>query len=240
MFGSKKCSHCNRKIKKDFEFCPYCSSPIDNKKDYGMLGKSDDLRELDEKLGRSFSSSGIGSSIFEKMIASTMKMIEKEMQKSMMDNKMPKQMPNKINQNPNLKTNFELFINGKKVNLPGNIAGIQIEEVNGIPNMNSQNQPQKKLKAKMPKVSEEILEKSAKLPRKEAKSKVSRNSEKVIYELETPGLESVHNVLINQLENSLEVKAYTDKAVYFKNLKVKLQLLQYSLREGKLFLEFKA
>jgi len=232
MFGKKKCSRCNKKIDKNFDFCPFCANPIKNKNEYGLLGKSDDVNELNNMLGNRLMG-GLGNSIMDGVFKSAMKIVEKEMQ-----NLHREEMNlNKIQKSPNLKTNFELFVNGKKVNLPGNIAGVQIEEMPGTTKSGAIKSP----KQKMPKISNEILEKSAKLPRKEAKSRVSRTAEKVIYELETPNLSSLNNVLVNQLENSIEIKAYTDKVVYFKNIPIKLPLMQYSIKQdGKLILEFKA
>lgn len=231
MFGKRKCSNCNRKIEKDFEFCPYCANPIKNKKeDYGLLGKDDNINELNSGLNRDITRI-MGGSFMEKMMSSAIKMIEKELQKEAIQ----ANQATKNNAN-NMPANFELFINGKKVNLPGNISGIQIEDLSGK-NVQKQNMP---LKSRIPKVSEETMEKSAKLPRKEAKSHVTRTSDKVIYEIETPGLKSLNNVLVNKLESSIEVKAYTEKAVYFKTLPIKLPLMQYSLKEDKLVLEFKA
>jgi hypothetical protein len=227
MFGKRKCAHCNRKVEKDFDFCPYCSNPL-NKEDYGLLGKDDGFLNLNPFLGKS--TGGIGNSFMEKMMSNAIKMIEKEIQNSSIEQNLRRK-----EVNPNIQSKFELFINGKRVNLPGNISGLQIEEIPG--NKITQKIPQK---SRIPKVSEETLKNSAKLPRKEAKSHVTRTSNKVIYELETPGLVSLNNVLVNKLESSIEIKAYTEKAVYFKTLPVKLPLMQYSLKEDKIILEFKA
>lgn len=230
MFGKKKCNNCNRKIEKDFEYCPYCARPL-HKKDYGLLGKDDYMTGLNESMPSNLGGM-LGNGFMEKMMASAIKMVEKEMQKgSMQESNVRKTKINKT-----LPGNFELFINGKKVNLPGNIEGIQIENMPG----NMMGEKKESSKSRIPKVSQETMQKSAKLPRKEAKSHLTRTSDKVIYELDTPGLLSLNNVLVNKLENSIEVKAYTDKAVYFKTLPVKLALMQYSLKEDKLVLEFKA
>jgi hypothetical protein len=230
MFGKKKCNNCNRKIEKDFEYCPYCAKPL-HKKDYGLLGKDDYLGGLNEVIPNNFGGM-LGSSFIEKMMSNAIKMVEREMQKGVLqENNLRRTRVNK-----NLPGNFELFINGKKVSLPGNIEGIQIENMPATIDENKKSSS----KSKIPKVSEETMQKSAKLPRKEAKSHLIRTSDKVIYELDTPGLLSLNHVLVNKLENSIEIKAYTDKAVYFKTLPVKLTLMQYSLKEDKLVLEFKA
>ena len=229
MFGKKKCVHCNRKVEKNFEYCPYCAQSL-NKKDYGLLGKNDDA-----DFGNLLSGNPnglLGGSFMEKMMSSAFKMIEKEMQKTAVRENENR----KTKINSNLHTNFELFINGKKVNVPGNIAGIQIEE---MPKEFSENK-KSNTKSKIPRVSEETMQKSVKLPRREAKTHLTRTSDKVIYEIETPGLVSLNHVLVNKLESSIEIKAYTEKVVYFKTLPVKLPLISYSLKEDKLILEFKA
>ena len=181
------------------------------------------------------SSSSLGGNLFGKMFSSTFKMVEKEMQRAMEEEaKMPK--AERIsNQNPNIRSDFQLFINGKRVPIPNNIAGLQIQE----PLFRGQISKKNHIQRTAPKISDETLKASKELPRKEAKSKVSRTSDRVIYELETPGLNKIENILINKLENSFEIKAYTENAVFFKTLQVKLPLMQYAIKEGKLFLEFK-
>jgi len=228
MFGKKKCAHCDRKIEKDFEFCPYCAQPLKNKKDYGLLGNDDYSDPLMNMMPGNMNNL-LGSSFIDKMMSSAIKMIEKEIKNEQLESKIKK-----LNFSQNIPTIFELFINGKKINLPGNIAGIQVEK---MPKSSENKSTQKN---KIPIVSEETLQKSAKLPRKEAKTHLTRTSDKVIYELDAPGLISLNQVLVNKLENSIEVKAYTEKVVYFKTLPIKLPLMQYSLKEDKLILEFKA
>ena len=241
MFGKKKCFKCERKIEKDFEFCPFCGNP-QKQKDYGFLGESDNINELDKMFNNSFADKSMDGSFMDKIFSGTlnsaMKIVEKEMrQMNGEDGKMRESLAD--NPNSNVRSHFELFINGKKVNLPGNIAGVTIEN---MPSGVIPAKTERQTKARMPKISEEILKKASKLPRKEAKSRISRTADKVIYELETPGINSLNEVLINKLESSIEIKAFTDKVVFTKNLPVKLPLMQYGINpsEGKLVLEFKA
>lgn len=227
-----RCSKCTKKVDKSFDFCPYCGVPMKSKEEYGLLGKSDDINELHSMFSQNLPG-GVSNSIFEKMIGSAMKLIEKEMQKASLDSMRATREMQKLPQHmPANNSNFELFVNGKRVNIPGNIAGLSIEE------MPSPEAPKQNKQTKIPKVSDELIKNSAKLPRKEAKTKLIRTADKVTYELDTPGLTTLNNVLINKLEDSLEVKAYTERAVFFKTLKVKLSLARYSLREDKLVLEF--
>jgi len=241
MFHKKvKCTRCHKDVDKKFDFCPYCASALkDMKKEYGMLGRTDDVGELDRMFNNSLASNS-GNSLFEKMFTGAMKMVEKELQKSMSEDMKIRQ-EKSIPAPNNVHSHVELFINGKKVNLPPNIAGIQIERVPQQGDSSSPHQQKQVKRQAAPKVSEETLQKSAKLPRKEAKTKLVRTSDKIIYELDTPGISSLNNVLVNQLENSIEVRAYTDKTVFFKTLSIKLPLMQYTVNptEGKLILEFK-
>jgi hypothetical protein len=225
----KKCPECSKKIERKFDFCPYCGIPLKDEGDYGLLGKSDDADLRGNSFNNAGSGIGIGGSFFDKIIGGAVRMIEKEMQKSATEAiKAERSMKSPRGLLGN--SNFELFINGKRVNLPGDIAGLQIEEPN--------QKISEERKVKIPKLSEETIKKSVKLPRIEAKTKLIRTSEKITYELETPGLISLSNVLINKLEDALEIKAYTENAVYIKTLQIKLPLTRYVLKQDKLVLEF--
>jgi len=223
MFG-KKCSQCGRRIRSSFLFCPFCgNSSIDRAKeerDYGMLGRNDfNQPQRPVQNNQGFPPS---NSIMDKMISGVignmMKMVEKEMQSNM-----KRETPN-IKNNPN----FQLFINGKKINIPN--MGEEIVE----------QKKQKKEKINFPMPSAELIKKSAKLPRKEAKTKLTREDDKIIYEMESPGVNSFENVLINKLEDSFEVKTFAKDRVFFKNIPIKLPLIKAYFGEGKLFLEFQA
>lgn len=224
----KRCQNCEKKIDRSFDFCPYCGVPSSNPKKYGLLGKTDNPQELNNFIQPKQELGGFTGNIMEKMLGSAFKMLEKEMGNLNKQEKNFEAMEKEFQKMP-MKTNLQLFINGKRVNLP------EFQS-----NMTKENKP-KQTKQKMPEISEETLKKSFNLPRKEAKSKLTRHKEKIIYELDTPGLDAVDKVLINKLEDSIEIKAYTPKAVYYKTLPIKFPLMQYSInpQEGKLFLEFK-
>ena len=230
----KKCSHCSKKVDKGFDFCPYCGSPTkDHKKEYGLLGLNDDMLEgagFNEKPSKSFS-------LMDKLIGTAfntaIKMVEKEMHSI-----------DKMKSQPTIPQNFQLYVNGKKINLPTqaiqNPAQQQIQENKGVEQeFDEEGNPIRIIK-KVPKISEETIKNASKLPRKEAKTKLTRLKDKVVYELETPGIKSLSNVIINKLEQSIEIKAYAEKAVFTKNLQIKLPLLSYAIRGDKLLLEFKA
>lgn len=86
-------------------------------------------------------------------------------------------------------------------------------------------------------ISKEKLKRFSELPKEEPKSIIKRLSGKVIYELLVPGVNSVEDILINRLENSIEIKALSKDRVYLKNLKVNLPILRYNLINDSLIIE---
>ena len=116
--------------------------------------------------------------------------------------------------------NFRLMINGKE---------IQIGQ-------------QKKPKATIRKIpkrefGKEQLKKISELPKKEPKTNLKRIGDKIIYEIEMPEVKSMNDVLINNLENGIEIKAIGESAVYSKTIPINMPITNQTLSEGKLFLE---
>ena len=163
--------------------------------------------------------------MFSGIMGNMMKMIEKEM--NQIDRGERKE---KSQAQPKMNPNFQLFINGRKVNIPG--MNIQMQGSGNNP------QVRQKQSNKLPAPSAEVLKHSAKLPRKEAQTKLTRMDNKVVYEVEAPGVAGFDRVLINKLEDSYEVKTFGEEKVFFKNIPIKLPLMQAYLRDDRLFLEF--
>ncbi len=215
----KKCSKCNSKISKSYDFCPSCGNNLisNNRQNYGLLGRNDSPEELN-------SFPGINDSFLDKILHSTLKMLDKQM-REINHSQNPKRINHKIN--PKNKLNVQFFVNGKKVN----------------PTMNKQQMPQTQQPQQqpqpiqMPEFSKEKLKQIAKLPRIEPNSKIKRLSGKLIYELEVPGVKNLENIMINNLESSIEVKAIAEKAVYYKAINLNLPLIKYSLNNEVIFLE---
>jgi len=89
-------------------------------------------------------------------------------------------------------------------------------------------------------ISEEKARKLAKLPKEEALAKVRRLSNKVVYELDLPEVKSLEDITINQLENSIEIKAFAKDKVFHKIIPISLPITNYNLSKGKLVLELDA
>lgn len=73
----------------------------------------------------------------------------------------------------------------------------------------------------------------------EAKTSVKRTLDGLKYEIEVPGVKSVDNVEINELNNSVEVKAFSKDKAYSKVIPVGFKIQDYYLDNGKLILQLK-
>jgi hypothetical protein len=211
MFNKKECKNCKGKYKGSFAFCPHCGHSTEKapkEEDLGLLGKNDEFEEMNHPLFE-----GISGKVFNKMLGSAMKMLEKELQKSM-------------TQETTTKTNFELYINGKRID-PKNIRVTQ------APNY------QKPVKAKniQNHFDESSQQKFLKLPKKEPSTNIRRLSNKVVYEIDVPGVESIKDVSIVKLENSIEIKAIAKDRAYSKLIPIDLPIRNFKLDNNKLVLE---
>ncbi len=237
----KKCKKCNYEISRKFKFCPSCGSSTKktNEKDYGLLGLDDEEKQnnLLPELG------AFGGNMLNKMLGSAMRMLEKEMQKEMNGNLRNQKNLEDIENQPRVKSHLQLYINGKKVDLgemqPGQIKRINVNKLGNRPVQPIQGiLDQEAPTSKLPMPDEELLIKSSKLPRQEAKHRLKRLSNKISYEIDAPGIKSLDQILINKLEEGVEVRLFTKDKVLTKNINLSLPLTAYSLRKQKLFLEF--
>jgi HSP20 family molecular chaperone IbpA len=92
-------------------------------------------------------------------------------------------------------------------------------------------------KAKKIKLPVSDSSKFAGLPKKEPETNIRRFSNKVVYEINMPGVKDVKDVSIIQLENSIEIKAMANKKVFYKIIPINLPISNYNLSGGVLTLE---
>jgi len=249
MFG-KRCARCGRKIGKEFSFCPFCGTPSHNKKNeernYGLLGK-DDFTE-------SFPQPGVVRMPFgfNMILNSLLKEADKQFRE--FDRQLGKDAGKmKIN------NRIGRRIDEKGLRIPFNGAGgisisistesgkkpsIKVKSFGNAPEFNEmereirQDMPGKKIE-KIAEISEEKARKISKLPREEAETKVRRLSNKIFYEISIPGVKSMKDVIINRLENSIEIKAFSKDKVFFKLFPISLPIIRHRLKDEKLILELK-
>lgn len=217
-FGKKsnkdenKCSKCKSEVSGDFSFCPYCGNvlfdPEKRAKDFGMLGKSN-----------SFDDSIIKQQIADNNLSVTDKMISSIVNNLMknIDQQFSEMQGQDISKMPR---NFKINI------------GIQ------NPRMNQPTKRTPKHDFSINKISDEQLQRMSELPKKNAKSNVKRLGDKLIYELDAPGIESIKDIFVSKLENGYEIKALAKNKVYVNSLPVNLPIHSFSLNNEKLFVEF--
>lgn len=234
MFSKKTCQRCGKKTSKSNSFCPSCGFPLgkkSKKEEFGMLGETDSFNE-DPFSNSLFGGMGLGGNFMNKMISNTMRMLEKEMEREMKNNSKNANLSSNPNNFP--KTKIRLMINGKEINLNnGEIQGQQGQE---NPEKKTR---QKQAHIKFKKFSEEQAKKFSKLAKKEPKTDLKRIADKISYEIEIPGVDSVEDISITPLESSIEFKAISKEKAYSKSIPINLPIVGYDFSEGLLVLEFK-
>ncbi len=214
MFSKKKCQKCNSKIKDDFDYCPYCGVPTGERENWGMLGRNDLASDMVNSMPRGLFA-GMNEKVLNKMLTGAMKMLENEMGKEVKETKV---------QQPQMRTSFELFINGKKVS-PENI------KVTRRPTSVVKKEGMEEI---MP---SDNLKKFADLPKKEPSTNIRRLANKVVYEIDVPGVTSMNDISIAKLEKSIEIKAVSKEHAYKKLIPIDLPLRRYKLEKEKIILE---
>jgi len=89
------------------------------------------------------------------------------------------------------------------------------------------------------KISKKELERRRKLERVEATSSVRRLADRVIYEVEVPGVKSKKDIVITKVEDGFEIKAYSKDKCYYKVIPLKVEIINWYLKNEKLFIELK-
>ena len=216
MFFSKKnkkeelkCNQCKSKIGDEYSFCPYCGNVlVDFEKDTREFGM----------LGKDdlVENPAMGKFIAENNLSITDKMISALVSSLM----------------KNLDSQFK-EIDKSSV---GNQRGIKIKI--GLPMDNQQKKRAAKHDFSHKKITEDQIKKMSELPRVSAKTNIKRIGDKVIYELEASGVQSVQDVFVSKLETGYEVKAIGEKKVYVNSLPINLPITSFSLGQDRLFLEF--
>ncbi len=212
MFSNKKCLRCEGKMKDSFSFCPFCGLDLRNPeadiKEFGMLGKNDSVFGAPILGGGAMGMPGEFGALFSQV----MKMMEHQL----------KHLDNEKLDFGDSKPEVRRLPNGFQIRIG--------------PNMQ---QPKKKEEEIKPRtVSDEQKLKMTKLPRGEARTSVRRLSDKVVYELNMPGVNNINDIFVSKLESGYEVKALGEKKIYRNSLQVDLPLKKYFVKDNTVTLEF--
>jgi HSP20 family molecular chaperone IbpA len=219
MFDKTKCSHCGKKFEKNFSYCPFCGNRR-NEDDFFQKGLLDALEESPQMEALPIMFSKIFNDLERQF---------KEMDKGMKFSeakKMP--MSNGISISVNMSDGGKPMIKVKRFGDGKEIAEMPSEKSN-------EQKASKQLKYKL---GEKDAEKLSKLPKAEPETTVRRFSDKIVYEINLPGVEK-KNIIVNKLQNSIEVKAFSKDKAFMKLIPVSLPLKKWQVKDGKLIIELK-
>ncbi|MFH1451718.1 MAG: hypothetical protein ABIF88_00925 [archaeon] len=216
----EKCPSCNKKVKKSYGYCPFCGCGLrenSEREDFGLLGRNDSSSGVQEELKLPFG--------LNKMVNSLVKQFEREM-----------------NSLDNLEGNNE---NLSGVGIP---RGFQVRistgrpgEMSVRPGSNSvRKNPVEKSVPVGERISAEEYEKRMNLERIEATSSVRRLSDRIIYEISTPGVVSKKDIILTKLASGLEIRAYSKDKCYVKFIPLTVEVIGVRLTKDKVFVELKS
>ncbi len=182
-----------------------------------MLGKDDFMPSADEiKLPLGFNT----------LFNSLMKNLSREFEEQLSMNYFGEDKKPKKTQKGGVSISISTFGNGQpriKVSPLGNSQRLKPEKINENFKQNI--------------FTKEKIKKFANLKKEEPKTEIRRLSNKVIYEIEMPGVKTMEDVSILKLESGIEIKAVSKEKAYIKTIQINLPIEKYNLSEGKLILE---
>ncbi len=222
MFKKKKCKNCREKINNSYNFCPYCKAPIkdifEDDKEWGILGRNDFSPYEDVKLPMGF------NTLFNTILKNLNKQFNNV---ENMENKSKKSRVKKGG------VSISIHTTGNKP------PEIKIKSFGNLPEFKEKEKHIKK-NVRTLKLPMSDPKKFTGLPKEEPKTNIRRFSNKIVYEINMPGVKSVKDVSITQLENSIEIKALAKNKVYYKIIPINLPVKNYNLSKEKLVLELEA
>ncbi len=231
MFNKKIKCLCGKKVDKKFEFCPYCGRNVQEKANYEKV-RDKQVDAIMKDFEKAFGMPSLMKFPFEGLVKKMVKDIDKQFQEH--DEQLSKQ------NNPQIiKSGLSISINSS----PEGEPIIKVRQLGGNNtqiknNFSSINQPIKD--KKLPeKIKDRTAEKLSKLPKQEPETTVRRLTDRIIYEISLPGVKNEKNLFIQKLQNSIEIRAFSDKQSYFKMIPVSFPLKNWKFDNEKLILELK-
>ncbi len=240
MFKKKIKCRCGKKISSEFSYCPFCGRVLKEVKDYEEQHEKE-LKSMEKSFDEAFKMPFFIKFPFKKLIRDIDKQF-RELDKNIGEAKMKR-------------TNIPVHSQGISIKVGSSPDGqpvikvrqfgpgqkIQLQPIKEIKQGGKSNKSTKKEEIKLPtkKLTKAQQAKIAKLPKEEPKTQVRRLTDKIIYEIILPGVKNEKEIMINKLENSIEIKAFTKDKAYFKLIPVSLPIKNYYLEKDKLILELK-
>jgi hypothetical protein len=236
MFGKKQvCPRCGNKSSKKYNFCPHCGNNFKSEEEFFQpsfnLGFPFNaiFKQLEKQIDKQFRE-------MDKELPSFVDDSEKQVSGEQAPGHVPRHVPNKL---PKAAEGISISISssgGQPVIRVRNLGDAQnVQRVDQAQRVQNVRQPAKQ---NVPKITQEQAETFSKLPREEPSTSVRRLTDRIVYEIDLPGVEK-ENVIISKLQNSIEIKAFTKDKAFFKLIPIALPILKSQLSEGKLILELK-
>jgi len=211
MFKKKRCPKCEKEVKDEWEFCPYCGYPLKEK------------YRSEERFFEEFEGFESFDRIFERM--------EKEFEEML---RMPMfRIPRikfsspgfsgisiTIHSGTGMRPKVEVKTYGEYKKLEPEIkrrlgVKVPVEEV----------EEEREVEYERPKVTEE------------PEAKVSKEGRKTIIEIKLPDVEKEEDIEVKRLEQSIEIRARAKDKLYFKLLPIVGEIVSKSFKDGVLKIE---
>lgn len=223
MFGKKRCRNCGEKVGDSYNYCPYCRMPLKDlfeDEEWGILGRNDIVEPEEIRLPMGLNA----------LLNSLVKNLNKQLKEFDQE---------KRNQDKEQRVSKK----GGGISISISTSGdkppeIKVRSFGNIPEFR-----EKERQIKHKREEDEIrlpgtdLRRFAGLPKKEPETDIRRFSNRVVYEIKMPGVKSLKDISITQLESSIEIKALADKKVFYKIIPINLPIRKYNLSKGVLVLE---
>ncbi len=223
MFGKKRCRNCGEKVEDGYNYCPYCQAPLKdlfNEGDWGLLGRNDFLEPVDGEIKLPMGLNTLFNSLM------------KNLNKQMKDINYEKENQGKEQRVSKKSGGISISISTSGNSPPE----IKVRSFGNIPEFKKR-ENQLKNETKTIRLPVSDSGKFAGLPKVEPKTSIRRLSNKITYEIKMPGVKSLKDISISQLENSIEIKALANSKVFHKIIPISLPINKYDLSKGILTLE---
>lgn len=239
----KQCPNCGEKISKNFDFCPFCGQIIGKGKAEqfqrggGLLNEIEESNDIFDGMRLPFGFNALFNKLtreIDKQLREFDKVIGETKEKKRRIEREPTRRIVPLNN-----SGISISISSTNSNEPIiKVKGFGMPKEKSLGMIGGFEEPiEKTLKIKPVRLTKTQETKLAKLPREEPETKVRRLTDRVIYEIDLPGVKDKKDIIINPLENSIEIKALSKDRAFFKLIPVSLPLRRYDFEKGKLILE---
>jgi hypothetical protein len=224
MFKKVICNQCKNKISNKYNFCPYCGSSLENSKNNLKNLNFKNNKNQEEKkyglLGKNDLNSNLKNEI--EINPLVIKSIEKIMTSLLKD----------------INFDFPTNISGFNIVISGDPNDFE-NKINIIPiNQNQKNNSKRVKNEFFNFFTKEQSEKFLNSKKEEPKTEIRRFSDVLVYEFFIPEVQSLKDISLLKLENSLELNALGKNISYKKVIPINMPIKNYSFSDGKLVLEF--